>query len=186
MAAEPTRRQFTVREYYRMAKAGILTDDDRVELVEGEIIQMPPIGGPHASRVDRIAQLFFVAIGIAAQIRVQNPLRLSDRSEPVPDVMLLVPKADFYASGHPMPGDVLLLIEVSDTTLGYDLRTKVPLYARNAIPEAWVLDLGGDVLRMHREPSPAGYKVVFTRGRGERIAPLAFPELDLAVDDILG
>src|SRR3989442_14179607 len=111
MAAKPTRRQFTVAEYYRMGKAGILTEDDRVELIKGEIIQMPPIGVPHASHVGRITDLFAAKLLALARIWVQNPLRLTNRSEPVPDVMLLRPRPDFYSGAHPTAADVRLLVE---------------------------------------------------------------------------
>ena len=185
MTAQPIRRPFTVAEYYRMAKAGILTEDDRVELIEGEIIEMPPIGGPHASCVIRLTELLVSGVRGAALVSVQNPLRLSDRSEPVPDVMLLRRRPDFYSS-HPTPADVLLLVEVSDTTLDYDQQVKLPLYSREGVPEVWLADLGGQVIRVHREPRPTGYRVTLTRRRGERLSPAAFPDLELAVDDILG
>jgi Uma2 family endonuclease len=103
----------------------------------------------------------------------------------VPDVLILRRRADFYAD-LPTPEDVLLLVEVSDTTLAYDQRRKVPLYSRNGIPEVWLADLGGQLIRVYREPSPTGYQVTFDRRRGEHLSPLAFPDLDLAVDDILG
>ena len=186
MAAEPSPRRFTVKDYYRMGKAGILTQDDRVELIEGEILQMPPIGSPHASGVKRLVLSFAPLIGGAAVVSVQDPLRLSDHSEPVPDFMLLRPRADLYAASHPGPGDVLLLVEVSDTTLTYDLRTKLPLYAREGVPEVWVVDLNGQRLFVARDPSPTGYRTTLTLSRGDRLAPLAFPELEVAVDDILG
>jgi len=183
--AQPVRRRFTVDEYYKMGKARILCEDERVELIEGDIIQMPPIGGPHASRVNRLNYQFVLALANRAMVTVQNPLRLNTESEPVPDVLLLKPRDDFYES-HPTPSDVLLLVEVSDTTLRYDLRTKVPLYARLGVPEVWVEDLRGDVLRVFRDPAPTGYGTSFTCGRGEHISPLAFPDLTFAVDDILG
>ena len=180
------RHRLTVAEYYRMAKAGILTEDDRVELIEGEIIQMPPIGGPHASRVNRLNYLFILAVGDAALVIVQNPLRLGERSEPVPDVMLVRPRADFYAAGHPTAGDVLLLVEVSDTTLAYDQRIKLPLYAHSGVPEVWITDLAHEMIRVYREPGPTGYRMSLTFRRGDRLSPSAFPNLEFAVDDILG
>ncbi len=186
MVAQPTRRRFTVTDYYLMADAGILTEDDRVELIKGEIIQMPPIGGRHASCVDRITRLLASIPAEAAQIRIQNPLRLSDRSEPVPDVMLLRPRPDFYGSSHPTAEDVLLLIEVSDTTVAYDQRIKLPLYAREGVPEVWNADLDAEVIRVHREPTRTGYRSTETLNRGDRLTPLAFPGLGFAVDDILG
>lgn len=185
MAVQPIRRQFTVDEYYEMGRAGILTEDDRVELIEGEIVEMPPIGGPHASCVNRLMEFFVIGVGDAALVSIQNPLRLNDRSEPVPDVMLLRRRADYYKE-LPRPPDLLLLVEVCDTTLAYDEGVKVPLYALNGVPEVWLADLAGDAIRVHREPTPAGYRVTFSRGRGERIAPAAFSELEVAVDAILG
>jgi hypothetical protein len=186
MAAQPKRRLFDVREYYKMGKAGILKPDERVELIEGEIIQMPAIGVPHASHVNRLNNLLFPAVRGAAQVVIQNPIHLSQRSEPVPDVMLVRPKPDFYASGHPTAGDVLLLIEVSDTSLPYDRRIKLPLYARENVPEVWVLDVRGEVLGVHQEPTPNGYRINLTLERGDRVAPAAFPHVEFAVDDILG
>jgi len=158
----------------------------RVELIEGEIIQMPPIGDWHASRVDRNTQRFLIPLAGRAQVRVQGPLRLDDRSEPVPDLMLLRPRADFYASGHPRPADVLLLIEVADTTVTYDRGTKLPFYARNGVPDVGLVEFKADLLTVSREPSPTGYRLTLTLRRRERISPLAFPDLELLVDDILG
>ena len=186
MAVEPARRQFTVDEYYQMASAGILSENDRVELIEGEIIQMPPIGGRHASCVDRIAELFFGAFRGIAQVRVQNPLRLDGLSEPVPDVMLLKRRSDFYAERHPFPQDVLLLVEVSDTTVAYDRRVKLPLYARLGVGEVWIVDLDRSIIDLHREPTSEGYRLIETRRRGERLGPSAFPDQTFSVDDILG
>jgi Uma2 family endonuclease len=186
MAAQPARRLFTVREYYRMGKAGILTPDERVELMDGEIVQMPPIGSPHASCVRRYTRLFSEALGREAEVSIQNPIRLGDRSEPVPDVVLLRPRADAYAAEHPTPADVLLLVEVSDRTLAYDERTKLPVYAREQVPEVWLTDLGHQLILAHREPTVEGYRITVTYRRGERIAPLAFPDHEFLVDDILG
>ncbi|MBM2812426.1 MAG: hypothetical protein HW416_3185 [Chloroflexi bacterium] len=186
MAVERAKRQFTVADYYRMAEAGILTEDDRVELIEGEIVEMPPIGDRHASCVDRTTVLFARLFGGRAHLRIQNPLRSSNRSEPVPDLMLLRPRPDFYASGHPTPSDVLLLVEVSDSSEAYDRRVTLPLYAREGVQEVWIFDLGRSVVRVHREPSPTGYALVATHRRGERIAPAAFPDIAIRVEEVIG
>jgi Uma2 family endonuclease len=186
MAAQPSRRPFTVDEYYQMAAAGILKPGDRVELIDGEIIQMAPIGDVHASEVDWLNDLFMRVLAGRVQVRVQNPLRLSDYSEPVPDIMLLRPRSDFYRSGHPTPADVILLVEVSDTTLRYDRGVKLPLYAREGVPEVWIVEIGPDQLTVHRDPSPTGYRNSQVLRRGERISLSAFPDVNLAVDDILG
>jgi hypothetical protein len=187
MAAEPNPRRFTVDEYYRMGAAGILSPDDRVELIEGEIVEMPPIGDPHAWCVTVLTRLFVLVVGSAAIVRIQNPIRLSDYSEPVPDVVLARPRPELRGpQPHPTPREILLVVEVSDTTLAYDQRRKVPLYAREGVLEVWVVDLNGDRVWVYRDPSPTGDRVTLTLGRGDRVAPLALPDLVLAVDDILG
>jgi Uma2 family endonuclease len=186
MAVEPQRRRFNVAEYYQMAAAGILHEDDRVELIDGEIIQMSPIGAPHASCVLRSNNRLGRAVGEAAIVSVQNPLRLGDFEEPVPDLMLLRPRADFYGTQHPSAMDVLLLIEVSDTTMAYDQRVKLPRYAQFGVPEVWIVDLNRDLILVHREPKSDGYLVVETYRRGSHLTIALLPGLDVAVDDILG
>jgi Uma2 family endonuclease len=185
MSTKPMRRPFTVAEYYRMGEAGILTEGERVELIEGEIVQMPPIGDLHAWCVNRLTRLFILGVGDAAVVSVQNPFRLSNRSEPVPDVVVMRPRPEFRGP-HPTPSDVLLVIEVSDTTLHYDQRVKLPLYARELVPEVWIADLKGECIWVYSDPSGSGYGVTLILRRGDRIAPAAFPNLEVAVDDILG
>lgn len=182
----PVTRRFSVSEYYRMAEAGILQEDDRVELIEGEIVQMSPIGRFHASNVDRLTYLFVTRVGDIAQVRVQNPLRLGEYSEPGPDFTLLVPRPDFYASGHPSPEDVLLLVEVADSSLEYDREVKIPLYARAGIREVWLADLSAGTISIFRDPTADGYRTVRTLGRGESISTLAFPGREFAVVELLG
>lgn len=185
MARLAATRRFTVDEYYRMAAVGILTEDDRVELIEGEIVQMPPIGSRHASCVARLDRLCNRLVGDLALVFCQNPVRLSVRSEPEPDLMLIRPRADEYAAAHPGPADVLLVIEVADTSAGYDRKQKAPLYARFGIPEMWLVDLGRDLIEVLRDPSTRGYRTVRVCRRGERIGSIALPQLEVAVDDIL-
>jgi Uma2 family endonuclease len=182
----PAPRTFNVDEYYRMAAAGILTEDDRVELIEGQIVQMSPIGSRHAACVRRLTQEFHERLDRLAQILVQDPVRLGRRSEPEPDLALVKPRPDLYAAAHPGPSDVLLIIEVADSSARYDRTTKARLYARNAIPEFWLVDLTRDHVEVFRDPAPRGYRTVQVYRRGERLAPLAFPQLDLAVEAILG
>lgn len=186
MARDPGPRLFTAAEYHQMAAAGILTPGDRVELIEGEIVQLPPIGGPHSACVARFVSLLVTSLGEEGIVWPQNPLRLDEYSEPQPDVAILRPKADFYAAAGPFPGDVLLAIEVSDSTLAYDRSRKLPLYARAGVPETWLVDLPHAHLEAHWDPSPDGYRQIRIYGRGESIAPQAFPHLELAVDAILG
>lgn len=186
MAVEIPRWRFTVDEYYRMAEAGIFSERDRVELIEGEVVRMSPIGSRHASAVRRVDFLFGSRLAGRAIVSVQNPVRLSDTSEPEPDVALLLPRPDFYSESHPGPTDVLLIIEVADTTVQYDRRVKANLYARAGVPEYWLMDLPGDAIERHSEPSADGYRIVQRFHRGERIGVQALPDVELLVDDLLG
>lgn len=178
------KRHFTVEEYHRMAQAGILSEDDRVELVEGEIVEMVPIGSRHAACVGRLTALFSAA-QTGGIVWVQNPIRLGEHSEPQPDLTLLRPRGDFYASGHPGPQDVLLVVEVAETSADADREVKVPLYARAGVLEAWVVDLHGEVVEVYRKPSPEGYLEVQRVRKDQSLSVEAFPDLSLSVDEIL-
>jgi Uma2 family endonuclease len=186
MRTYPSKKLFTVDEYYRMAEAGILKPNDRVELIRGEVIEMSPNGRKHAACVDRAAELFFVSMRGRAIVRVQGPDRLDQYNEPQPDISILKPKADYYRSGHPGPDDIYLVIEVSDTTLEYDREVKLAMYAISGIREFWMEDLQGDVLLVHRDASDDHYKTCLVFKRGESVSPLAFPDVALRVDDLLG
>lgn len=186
MALEPKRYRFTTAEYDRLGEVGVLGEDDHVELIEGEIIQMSPIGRSHASRVDRLNRVFNRGVGDAAIVRIQNPIVLGDHSEPEPDLTLLRPRPDFYASEHPTPEEILLVIEVADSSIEYDRQIKAPLYARNRIQELWLLDLGRNHLVVYRDPTGEGYATTRVLRRGEVISPLAFPHLVIPIADILG
>jgi Uma2 family endonuclease len=186
MAVQVSRRLFTVDEYHQMAQAGILTEDDRVELLEGEIIQMAAIGSRHAACVDRLNHLFSRYVAGRAIVRVQSPIHLSEISEPQPDLALLRLRPDFYAAAHPGPQDILLVIEVADTSVGYDQEAKLPRYAQTSIAEAWIVNIPEDRLEVYRQPTFEGYQEVVHLGRGEHLTPVAFPDLSLAVDTILG
>jgi Uma2 family endonuclease len=152
-SAAPTRHLISVDAFHRMGEAGILGRADRVELIDGEIIDMSPIGALHAAIVDLVSRHFSRHAGESVFIRCQNPLRLGDISEPAPDIAILRPRADFYTTAHPGPADVLLVIEVADTSLAYDLGTKVPLYARHGIPEVWVIDAATRRTSVFRQPA---------------------------------
>jgi Uma2 family endonuclease len=178
-------RRFTVGEYYRMAEVGILAAGERVELIEGEIVTMAAIGSRHAAVVTRLNSFFIRELGERALIRVQNPVRLTDLSEPEPDVALLRPRADDYASAHPGPGDVLLIIEVAETTLAFDRGTKLRLYTAAGIPEYWIVDLTNDHIEVYREPGPGGYGDVRRFGREGRLHAAAFPDVEIAASAIL-
>ena len=187
MHTEATKKLFTVDEYYRMAEAGIFAEDDRMELIEGEIIQMSSIGPRHAAVVDRTTRQFMpLAIENRTIVRVQNPMRLDKYNEPQPDITLLAPRTDFYVTHHPGPEEVLLALEVADTSLRYDRDVKIPIYAKRGIRESWIADLTDNVILVFREPAPAGYKTHLTFRRGDSLSPLAFPDLVLTADQILG
>jgi Uma2 family endonuclease len=185
MGVQVQRRLFTVEEYHRMAEAGILSEDDRVELIEGELVTMSPIGSRHAACVARLTALLFPVEGRGI-LWVQNPIRLGARSEPQPDVTLLRYRPDFYASAHPGPEDVLLVVEVAETSADSDRSLKIPLYARYGIPEAWLVDLLEERIEIYRHPTPQGYRSLHIAHRGETVSPTALPDLELSVDEILG
>jgi Uma2 family endonuclease len=176
------KRRLTVDEFHRLGEAGILDEDDRIELIEGELIQMAPIGSLNAATVDRIADLYRGHPGPI--IRVQNPLVLGSRSEPVPDLMLLRHRQDFYADSHPRPNDVLLLIEVADSTVGIDRDVKIPLYGQEGVAETWLLDLQKRQLEIYLLPGPAGYRQILRPTMEETVAPSLLPSASLRVADL--
>lgn len=151
------RHRITVDEYYRMAEVGLLAPDARVELIEGEIIDMVSIGPPHCGNVDRLNHLLTSAVGKRAIVRVQSVVRLSRFTEPQPDFVLLRPREDFYGSRHPAAEDTFLIIEISESSLRYDLEIKVALYARHGVPEVWIVDVKGKRLRRYRRPEGGAY-----------------------------
>ena len=179
------RRKFTVAEYYRMAEEGILQPTERVELIDGVIFVMAPIGMPHAVGVRRMEQALHQALGAAAIISVQNPLRLDDYSDPEPDIAVLRLREDEYLNSHPGAADTLLVMEVSDSSLAFDLEVKSRRYAAAGIPEMWVMNLPGDCIDRLDLPMPAGYARHTIFRRGETLRPAALPDLELAVDDLL-
>lgn len=181
----PTKYRFSIEEYHRMGEAGIFTEDDRVELWEGEIIAMAPIGNPHMVCVTGLQHAFEQRLGGRAVVFVQQPVRLPPDTEPEPDIAIVRPPLARYLAGHPTPEDVLLIVEVSDTSLAYDRDTKIPRYGREGIPEAWLWDLGSAQVAVYREPGPNGYESVQTYGRGDTLTPLAFPDVRIAVDEVI-
>jgi Uma2 family endonuclease len=171
------RRSLTVEAYHRMGEVGIFAPDERVELIEGEVVEMAPIGSGHAGMVGRLNRLLVRAAADRALVFVQNPVRLSRTSEPQPDFAVLKPRADDYQSALPGPADVLLLVEIAETSLKYDRELKAPLYAAHAIPELWVVDLGGKVLWSYRDPQADGYARVEKVERPGPLALAAAPEI---------
>jgi len=179
------KRLFTVADYYRMAEVGILRPDERVELIEGEIIQMSPIGSLHGGTVNRLNALLGRLVGPQAIVSVQNPVHLDDYSEPEPDVALLKPRADYYTTSHPTPSDILLLLEVSDTTVLRDKREKLPLYARSAIPSVWIVDLAQRAIHVHADPADGHYQVSTLQRLGQALDIPGVPGATITVDAIL-
>lgn len=186
MSTQLLRRRFTVEQYHQMAEAGILTADDQVELIEGDIVEMSPIGRHHAACVKRLIRLFSQRVSERAVVAAQDPVELSDRSEPQPDFALLQPRLDFYEAGHPRPQDVLLLVEVADTTAESDRKVKISLYARSEIVEVWLVDINQQSIEVHREPALNRYRNVQHFQRGQKLSAQAFPDISLTVDEVLG
>jgi len=177
----PQRHAVSSEEYLRMGEAGVFAPEARLELIEGEIIEMAPIGSPHAGMVNTLVWFFSRAVGDLAVISVQNPLIVGDRSVLQPDLALLKPRADRYSKSHPTAADALLVVEVAETTLSFDLGTKIPLYARSGVPEAWVVDLQERVLRVFRDPSASGYRTSFTAAGDGSVSVLLLPAIAVAL-----
>jgi Uma2 family endonuclease len=184
MIVEPATHVFTVDEYERMGEVGLFAPDQRLELVAGEIVEMTPIGSPHASTVTRLCRWFDRRVGDRAIVIGQNPVRISDVTEPQPDLTLVRWRDDFYRSAHPRPEDVLLLIEVSDSTARWDRRVKRPLYAVAGVPEVWIVDLQAQVVEVATEPTATGYRQVEQVTPGHIVVPRNFPDLRFPVQDL--
>jgi len=180
MESWPRKHRITVDEYYRMAEVGLLAPDARVELIDGEIIDMAPLGTRHSRSVDKLTELFVTAARGRAIARIQGAILLDAACMPQPDIALLAPSEDEYGNAHPGPADILLLVEVSESTLRYDLEVKVPLYARHGIRETWIVDLKGEVLRWYRSPRDGTYTDHGIVSKSGVIAPAALP--DIAVE----
>jgi Uma2 family endonuclease len=180
------RRRFSADEYFRMAECGILSPDERTELLDGEIFRMAPAGPAHSSEVDRLCEFFVLRLHGRAQIRVQSPVRMGPSSVPEPDLALLRLRESGYREHHPGAGDLLLAVEVSDSSLDFDLGRKARLYARHGVPELWVFDIGGRRIVVHREARDEGYAGVFEARAGDRLAPAAFEADVIDVAELLG
>jgi Uma2 family endonuclease len=184
MALPVFKGPFTVDTYQRLGELGVLREDARVELIAGQVIEMTPIGDRHASCVRRLHDLLAHRALEGAIIDVQNPVVLGRRDAPQPDVAVLRRRADRYPH-HPHARDILLVVEVADTSLSYDRDVKIPVYARSGVPEAWLVDLTTDAISVSRGPSPDGYGDIVTVTRGEVLRPLLLSGVTIAVDEIL-
>jgi len=182
---EVRRRRFTIEEYYRMGEVGILGPEDRVELIEGEIVEMSPIGPRHATCVTALTRRLLQAVGDRAVLWPQNPVRLLPDSEPRPDVVLLHPPEARYWEHRAEPADAMLVVEVAETSYRYDRHVKLPLYARAGVPEVWIVDLAHAAVEVFREPRATGYGSAQRVERGGTIAPAALPDAAIAVTEIL-
>ena len=184
--SDEARYRFSVADYYRLEEAGVLKPDARVELLDGRIIDMSPIGPRHGGSVNRLIRLFSRLSAGRWLVSAQNPVHLNEYSEPQPDLMLLRPAEDDYTSRHPRPEDVYLLIEVADVSLEFDRKEKLPAYGRAGISEVWILNLGAKGLEVYREPHFSGYGSQRTLRVGDTAAPLAFPDAVVQIAELLG
>ncbi len=183
-AVQPHR--FTVEDYQRMGDVGILGQGERVELIDGQIVRMTPIGVPHAGTVKALLGMFASVVGDRAVLSIQDPVILDDFSEPQPDVVLLKPPRETYRGRHPRPTDVLLLVEVADTSGPYDRGVKLSLYAQAGVHEYWIVDLERQRIEVYRSPEGDAYASVQELRPGSRVSPTAFADVDLSVSEILG
>jgi Uma2 family endonuclease len=185
MATEIAKRLFTVFDYHKMADAGILGEDDRVELIRGEIVQMSPINPPHNGTIHRANQALVRIVGDLAIVGVQGSIRLDLYSEPQPDLYLLKPREDFYTTRHAGPADILLIIEVANSSLEYDRTTKMELYAETGIPEYWISDIQSECVIAYSNSDGPTYRTVQTFHRGEKLSPRLLPNFSIPVDSLL-
>lgn len=186
MATPIERKIITIDEYHDMIERGVLDEDDRVELIEGEIVPMPPIGPEHGGCVNALNWLLARSLGDRAVVAIQNPILLPNNTEPEPDVSVLKPRDDMYRHSLPTPDDVLLLIEVASSSLDKDRFTKVPVYARAGIGEVWLINLAEELIEIYSDPVNGRYERAVRVGRGALISPLSIPDVAFSVDEILG
>jgi Uma2 family endonuclease len=186
MSALLLKRLFTVQEYNLIVEAGILTEDERVELIRGEIIQMAAIGRRHAACVNRLVSILTQLLGTQVILSPQNPIELGEKSQPEPDIVLLQPRQDFYESGHPQVRDIFLLVEVADSTIETDRDIKIPLYAEAGIIEVWLVDLSAECIEVYRQPTTNGYENVQKLLRNQNLSIQTFPNIAIGVNEVLG
>lgn len=186
MSVQFQKHCFNVDEYHRMVEVGLLSMDARVELIEGEIIEMSPIGSAHGGTVNRSNAFLNRKLGKAVILAVQNPIRLDDFSEPQPDLALLKPRKDFYSNAHPTPEDVLVVIEIAESSANYDRNVKLPLYARAGIPEVWLMVLQKAVIEVYSQPKNGKYQKIRRLKRGKTLISQILPEFSCRVEDLLG
>lgn len=182
---QPVKLRFSVDDYYKMIELGMLTDYEKAEIIEGELISKMPVGNRHAAVVNILNRYFSRNLPENILVSVQNPVRLSDFNEPEPDV-LLADLTKYDGNRHPRPAEVLLLIEVSDSTLKYDRDIKLPLYAESAIGEVWIVNLVSDIVEVHTRPEFGVYQSVKIYRRGETVESDSIADLAIETNNILG
>jgi len=186
MPVQPRENCFSVEEYHQLVERGFLSEDSAVELIEGEVVRMSPIGSRHAGIVNRSSTYLNRVLGDVVVVSVQNPIHLSDVSEPQPDIALLRPRDDFYSNSHPGPGDILVVIEVADESLRFDRTVKLPLYARARIPQVWLIDLQKNVVEIHSKPKSGRYQKNVSLKRGDGLVIPELADFSFKVYDLLG
>jgi Uma2 family endonuclease len=182
LLVERARRLFTIEEYHRMGETGILRPEDRVELINGEILEMSPIGSRHMACVNNLNRLLVLGLGTRAVVSPQNPVQIPIHSEPEPDVAVLRPRS--YKTSAPTSEDVLLLVEVAETSLRFDRTVKLALYARAGVPEYWLADAGAERVTVHRQPAGETYGDARVIGMEGALGLLAFPDVVIRVADL--
>jgi Uma2 family endonuclease len=182
---QPVRLRFSVDDYYKMIELGMLRDYEKAEIIEGELIKKMTVGDRHAAIVDFLTKVFVKNVSDEILVRIQNPVRLSDYDEPEPD-LVLADLTKYDGKRHPRPKEILLIVEVSDSTLKYDRDVKLPLYAEAEIPEVWIVNLPNEIIEVHTKPSVGLYQIVKIYKRGESIETENLPDLSLKADEILG
>jgi len=182
---QPVRLRFSVDEYYKMIELGLLKDYEKAEIIEGELIKKMTVGNRHAFVVDVLTRYFVKNVSDDVRVRIQNPIRLSNFTEPEPD-LVLADLTKFDGKRHPRPEETLLVVEVSDSTLKYDRETKLSLYGEAQIPEVWIVNLPKNIVEIHQKPSDGIYQFVKIFKRGERVVSETLPGLSISTDDIFG
>lgn len=186
MSTVIARKRYTVADYYRMVPAGIIHRDDRVELLDGEVRVMSPIGSWHAGTVMRLHAMLAEKLGRTAIISVQGPVRLGDYDEPEPDIAVLRPRDDTYTRSHPTPSDVLLIIEVADSSFDYDRDEKLPRHAAAGVPEVWLIDLAAEAIEQFREPRDGNYQVQHVATGAEQVRSQLLPQFHVTAAELFG
>ena len=183
--SNPHKFLLTTDQYHLMHEAGVFQDGDRLELINGEVTEMSPIGRKHGSCINRLVTKLTQKLGTRIVLSVQNSIRLEDNSQPQPDLAILKPCDDFYEAALPTPDDILLIIEVADSSIDYDRHVKAPLYAAAAIPEMWLFDVNQKTIEGYSQPSPNGYKLLRRYDEGDNLSILAFPDVTFNWNELL-